>query len=140
MERVYLVTEQGTDFTDCGSSNIMGIFTNRDLAQSFVDSFENLPERKISIEVHSLNPNKAELKQNYKCYLIRMTRDGEVVEKTISDLPPFLSCVEKPYDATPVGFDCNGDLYYNTYARDIDHAVDICNKERLQLIAQNKWS
>jgi hypothetical protein len=135
---VCIVTEV-ENFDGYPSKEIAGIFTELESAQVFIDSFDHYEGRTIRIEEYILNPFLTELRYGYNCYFLRMKKDGECFEVGLADSPPNTCLDYDPNWFPKFGFDVNGDLFCHTYARDEQHAVKICNKERLQLIAQNKW-
>lgn len=137
MKKNYVVIKE-ENFDGSPSEVILGVFTSKRLAQAFIDSFHYVDWIQLRIEVHFLNPFESELRQGYKCFLVRMTREGQVNEAGISD-PPLVPLCDEFLHVPPVGFDAYGNLYCNCYAEDLDHSIEICNKERLNLIAQNKW-
>jgi hypothetical protein len=138
MKKVYAVIRE-EDYDGCPSQDIMGIFTEKESAQKFIDSFDHAEGRTIRIEEYLLNPFQAELEHGLKCYFLRMKKDGIAFEVGRADTPPNTRLDLDPRLFPKFGFDVNGDLYCRTYAKDEKHAIRICNKKRLSLIAQNKW-
>lgn len=130
MKKVYLVS-RGTqdDYMACA------IFDTKELAQSFIDSFDNDSDFN-EIEEWIINPMEAEMKANLKPFYIRMNKEGKVyfVSNCASDFV---------YDEIKrrIVFRFNDkdlmDIYL--FATDEKNALEIANEKRIKLIESEKW-
>lgn len=127
-KKIYLVTS-GT-YSDYG---IDAVFTTRELAQAFIDSFEKSFYIEIRIEERILNPKEKEIRKGFKAYFVRMTKKGQV--KDCYHSKSSYCFVE----GKTFSFDIDDNLYCHVFAKDDKHAIKIVNEKRGQLIALDRW-
>ena len=126
---MYVVTSG--EYSDYG---IDAIFSSKELAQKFIDSFEDRSYSRFNgIEEYPLDPFERELKEGYKPYFLRMDKEGNASDIQIEDSAYGF---EDPYEN---GFDVNNGMYIHCYAKDETHAIKICNEKRVQIIESDKW-
>lgn len=127
---VFLVTHGNySDYKVCA------VFTEKALAEKYINSFEENSYEDFRIENYILNPYNKELSNDYKPYFLRMTREGKCTEIIIKD-----SSFGFESGDIDFGFDINKNMYISIFAKDEIHAIKIANEKRVQLLANNKWS
>ncbi len=128
LQAVFLVTRgEYSDYRVCG------VFTDKKLAQKYIDSFVKI-YKEFRIENYTLNPYQHELKNDYKPFFLRMTKEGNCTEIRIKD-----SSYGFEEENIYFGFDIDKDLCISIFAKDEKHAIKIANEKRVQLIASNRW-
>lgn len=127
-EEVFIVTSG--DYSDYG---IDAVFLTKDLAQRFIDSFDENQYTRFRIENHKLNPFKIELRKGYSAFFVRMDKQGNCKESYKYDTS-FGFNSDKSY-----GFDIRDNIYNHVFAKDSIHAIKITNEKRAELIALDKW-
>jgi len=126
---IYVVTSG--EYSDYG---IDAIFTSKELAQKFVDSFNS---GYFNIEEWDLDPNATHLKQNRKPYFLRIDKLGEVYDiESPSSAYGFKqeiaeSTISYTHDKSLMNIYC--------FANDEINAVKIANEKRSQILAANLW-
>ena len=131
MGKVFVVTS-GT-YSDY---SIDSIFTNRELAQSFIDVFKD-DWNTMEIEEWDLDPNKTHVKQNRKPYFLRINKNGD-----ISDLSLANSTYYFKEDIPKAKISYTRDFEWmniNCFADDENHAVKIAGEKMAQILATNSW-
>jgi hypothetical protein len=128
-EKIYLVTSGS--YSDYG---VDAVFTTRDLAQSFIDSFKEGSFEMMGIEEWDLNPFERQIRDGFYPYFVRMTKGGECTEIRKSD-----SAYGFTNSYAEYRFDTRNAIYTHVFARDEAHAIKITNERRAQIIATNKW-
>jgi len=131
MNKVYVVTSG--QYSDYG---IDAIFTTKELAEKFIDSFlKNYNE--MEIEEWDLNPNEQHLKQNRKPYFLRINKEGNVSDVEQRD-SSFGFKQNIPVCNTSYTHD---KLWLNVecFADDESHAVKIAGEKRTQILASDSW-
>ena len=123
MKKIFVVTSG--EYSDY---SISGIFSTKQLAQKYIDSFGNRDVYSSfnKIEVHNLDPFEIELRDGYKPYFLRMDKDGNV-----SDIKVVTSSHGFDDRTGGDGFDINGRMYVYVYAENEIHAIKICNEKHL---------
>lgn len=129
LQAVFLVTRG--DYSDY---RVCAVFTEKALAEKYINSFKGNPYEAFRIENYALNPYGYELKNDYKPFFLRMTKEGNCTEINIKD-----SSYGFEDEDTGMGFDINKNMYISIFAKDETHAIKIANKKRVQLIAENHW-
>ena len=104
---------------------VNAIFDDIEIAKLYQKAF-----RCDDIEEYELNPHTEELKQGYKPYFVRMSKNGDLI-----DIEECGSCYEP---ATHL--DINNNMYTQCMATSKEHAVKIANERRAMLIASDKWN
>lgn len=128
-QTVFLVTHG-----DYAEYSVCAVFTEKTLAEKYVNSFRETHFGKLEIEECTLNPYQHELKKGYKPFFVRMTKGGDCIEVYIEN-----TTVGFKKGGVNVGFDYFGNIYINTFAKDEAHAIKIANEKRVQLITENGW-
>ena len=128
MKKVFLVTRG--DYSDY---RVCAVFSDEKLAQKYIDSF-NLTYDEFKIEEYELDIYKNELRENYKPFFLRMTKEGNCTEIRIQK--ESYSFEDGKID---IGFDKDKNMYISIFAKDEKHAIKIANEKRAQLIAENNW-
>jgi hypothetical protein len=136
MKRVFIVTERFDFDKDTDEDLIIGIYTTKELAESFVKCFSPEPNCNIKIKEQPVDFFKSELNNGLMYYFVRMTRGGKVYE---AELNPFSPKVESLRFFNRIGFCVENNLYCSCFAKDIKDAIRICNEKRLQILAENRW-
>lgn len=126
---VFLVTRG--DYSDY---RVCAVFTEKSLAEKYIDSFKINSCEEFRIEIYQLNPFSFELKNDYKPFFLRMKRDGECTEIYVSDSPYGFE-----NENIDIGFDIHKNMYISIFAKDETHAIKIANEKRVQLIAEDLW-
>lgn len=129
---IYIVTSG--EYSDYG---IDAIFSTKELAQKFVDSFNSERWDKLDIEEWDLDPNSQHLKQNRKPFFLRIDKSGQVTEiESASSTFGFRNEMKEP----SISYTKNLELM-NIYcfADDEKHAVKIASEKRSQILAANLW-
>lgn len=129
LQAVFLVTRG--DYSDY---RVCAVFTEKSLAEKYIDSFKVNSYEEFRIENYQLNPFSFELKNDYKPFFLRMKRDGECTEIYVKD-----SSYGFEDEDIDVGFDIHKNMYISIFAKDETHAIKIANEKRVQLIAENRW-
>ena len=126
-QHVYLVTRG--DYSDY---SVVAVFTEKKLAEKYIDSFKKSQYSEFRIEVYTLNPHEEQLKKDYKPYIVRMAKNGYVIQ---------IDILESHYnlDNPNIKFDVNNYMVLYLFAKDKKHAIKIANEKRGQLIALNRW-
>lgn len=128
MNKVYVVTSGSDD--DFGG--VDAIFTDRDLAQKYIDSFGEMHNDFNYIEECEINPFEFELNNGYKPYYVVIDKQGKIEECKIS-----YSSSGFENENRRCGFYVTNDIYVHVFAKDENHAIKIANEKRVQLIAMN---
>lgn len=131
MNKVFVVTS-GT-YSDY---SIDSIFTTRELAQSFIDSF-NSEWNTMEIEEWDLDPNKNHINQKRKPYFLRINKNGDVSDLELSD-----NASGFKQDMPQAEISYTRDLEWmniKCFARNKNHAVKIAGEIRAQILANNSW-
>jgi hypothetical protein len=131
METIIYVVTRGkySDYRICN------LFSTKELAQLFIDSFTNEDCSAFRIHSYKLDNLAHELQQGYRPFSLKMTKEGEVYD------------IEDEYDVSDCDFIndkqniefINDELWMSVYAKDIEHAIKIVNEKRLELIGLNYW-
>ena len=129
LQAVFLVTRG--DYSDY---RVCAVFTEKALAEKYIDSFKGNSYDEFRIEKYTLNPYQYELKHGYKPFFLRMTKDGNCTEINVKD-----SSFGFEDEDIDVGIDVNKNMYISIFAKDETHAIKIANEKRVQLIAENRW-
>ena len=132
MKKIYVVTSGS--YSDYG---IDAIFDSRELAQSFIDSFDKSRGWTDfnDIEEWELNPNEPELKMNRKAYNLRMNKEGETQNSVEHSKSTY-----GHREGLSISFTINSEwMNVNCYADDEQHAIKIANEKRTQILALNRW-
>lgn len=130
--KIYVVT--------CGEYSdyrISGVFTNKELAQKFCDTFnsgEGGWGDDHGIEEYDANPHELELTQGYKPYFLRMDREGNA-----SDIEQRGSSYGFGADEGSYGFDVRQNLYHHCLAKDEQRAIKITAELKSQIINRGEW-
>ena len=125
MKEIYLVTSGS--YSDYG---VVAVFDSMELAKKYVNSCKKDYYLPTNIEVFELNPDKESLRNGYKAYQVRMTKEGDTVTVTQQEGTPSTHSYFDKHDNT---------LVSHVFARDSIHAVKIVNEKRLGVLAENKW-
>lgn len=129
LQAVFLVTRgYYSDYRVCA------VFTEKPLAEKYIDSFKENSYEAFRIENYPLNPYQYELKNDYKPFFLRMTKEGNCTEINVKD-----SSYGLEDENVDVGFDIHKNMYISVFAKDETHAIKIANEKRVQLIAENSW-
>ncbi len=126
-KHIYIVTSG--EYSDY---RIDGCFTLEKDALKYIKCFLS-QEDVVRVEKHLLNPVLKEMNKDYKCYFVRMNKDGDVDELYQTNFDGASCLVE-------YRFDRSGCLYLDCLARDEKHAVKIVNEKRIQILAMNLWN
>ena len=129
LQAVFLVTRG--DYSDY---RVCAVFTEKPLAEKYIDSFKGNSYEAFRIENYTLNPYHYELKNDYKPFFLRMTKEGNCTEINVKD-----SSYGFEDEDVDFGFDVNKNMYISIFAKDETHAIKIANEKRVQLIAENRW-
>lgn len=129
LQAVFLVTRG--DYSDY---RVCAVFTEKALAEKYIDSFKGNSYEEFRIENYTLNPYQYELKNDYKPFFLRMTKEGNCTEINVKD-----SSYGFEDEDIDVGFDIHKNMYISIFAKDETHAIKIANEKRVQLIAENRW-
>ena len=129
LQAAFLVTRG--DYSDY---RVCAVFTEKALAEKYIDSFKGNSYEEFRIENYALNPYQYELKNDYKPFFLRMTKEGNCTEINVKD-----SSYGFEDEDIDFGFDVNKNMYISIFAKDETHAVKIANEKRVQLIAGNRW-
>ena len=129
LQAVFLVTRG--DYSDY---RVCAVFTEKALAEKYIHSFKGNSYEEFRIENYTLNPYQYELKNDYKPFFLRMTKDGNCTEIYVKD-----SSYGFEGEDIDFGFDVNKNMYISIFAKDEKHAIKIANEKRVQLIAKNRW-
>lgn len=129
MKNIFVVTRG--DYSDY---RICAVFTEKELAEKYVNSFKEDDWSKPRIEIYSLNPYEHQLKNNYKPFFLRMQKDGTCTEIYVKD-----SSYGFESEELNIGFDIHKNMHISIFAKDEKHAIKIANEKRVQLIATNQW-
>jgi hypothetical protein len=130
MKTVYVITSgSGEDF------NVSNVFTTRELAQKFIDSFKG-SYTDFEIVEFETNPYKRELEAGMKYYNSIMKRCGEwdrIVGYTYEDV---YTNRNFKYSITKerVG------IYFKGWANSEEEVFEILDRERTRLISKGLWS
>lgn len=132
MNKVYVVTSG--QYSDYG---IDAIFTTKELAEKFIDSFLKM-YNEMEIEEWDLNPNEQHLKQNRKPYFLRINKNGNISDVEQRD-SSFGFKQNIPVANTSYTHD---KLWLNVecFADDEAHAVKIAGEQRARLLASDLWA
>ena len=113
---------------------IDAIFDTKELAQAFINSFNDKYNDFNDIEEYGLNPSELDLKANRKAFNLVMDKDGN------------LQRIEHSYSAyshkygLEISFTNKKDfMNVNCFADDEKHAVKIANEKRTEILALNRW-
>lgn len=106
----------------------------RHLLKILFDSFKGNSYEEFRIENYTLNPYQYELKNDYKPFFLRMTKEGNCIEINVKD-----SFTVLKIEDINVEFDIHKNMYISIFAKDETHAIKIANEKRVQLIAENRW-
>lgn len=135
MNQVYIVTQSITsDGRD--STDILGVFTTKKLAELFINSYSKIPGSSMEINTQTINPFKVQLKQGLKYYFLRMTTEGKADDIELCPYTPQEETV--PY-SNHVSFGLDNILLCYCFAKDEKDAIRICNEERMKILDENKW-
>jgi len=129
LQAVFLVTRG--DYSDY---RVCAVFTEKALAEKYIDSFKGNSYEQFRIENYTLNPYQYELKNDYKPFFLRMTKEGNCTEINVKD-----SSYGFEDEDIDFGFDVNKNMYISIFAKDETHAIKVANEKRVQLIAENRW-
>lgn len=129
LQAVFLVTRG--DYSDY---RVCAVFTEKALAEKYIDSFKGNSYNEFRIENYTLNPYQYELKNDYKPFFLRMTKEGNCIEINVKD-----SSSGFEDEGIVVGFDIHKNMYISIFAKDETHAIKIANEKRVQLIAKNRY-
>ena len=128
LKEIYIVTSgEYSDYDICAA------FTDKELAEKYAKTFNNRYDEH-RVETYPLNIFSKELKEGYKPYFLRMTKEGVCTEIEIKDNSYGFDSENLQY-----GFDIQMNLHISIMAKDEQHAIKIANEKRVQLIANNKW-
>jgi hypothetical protein len=130
MKKIYLVT-QG-NYSDY---HVVSAFSEKALAQSFIDSFVSNEDDSIEIEEYEIDKLSEQLRNGYKAYSVLMEKDGNYIEvEQVSCLYP-----EKAQRET-VEYSYHKEyMTTSMFAKDEKHAVKIANERRIRAIMANHW-
>lgn len=133
MKTIYVVTSGS--YSDYG---IEGVFTERELAQSFIDAFVN-PYEGMDIEEWPLDPHRNDLMKKRKVFLVSIDKEGNADALPQSRSPYLLN--KEEYGFPPgISFRDNKKIMNCVcFANDDKHAIKIANEKRIQFLALNKW-
>ena len=149
-EKLYCVTSGSWD-----SYGIVAIFNTKELAEKFRDSFNKKPYADDDDEIENfrgdsvneeikempLNPNKEELLLGFKAYNLEINKQGETknVEQAVN--PIYLrNCGYYTYPyAYGEPIEKKEYMFVSCYAKDENHAIEIANKKRLEILEKNIW-
>lgn len=127
-DKIYLVTSG--QYSDYG---VDAVFNSRELAQKFIDVFSHGSYNEMRIEERVLNPKEKEIRQGFKPFFVRMTKEGIVKECVIEDsIYGFMGNINH-------NFDLKDNLYNHVFASSEEHAIKATNELRGMIIAANKW-
>jgi len=129
LQAVFLVTRgEYSDYRVCA------VFTEKALAEKYIDSFKVNSYEEFRIENYNLNPYQYELKNDYKPFFLKMTKEGNCIEINVMN-----SSYGFEDEDINIGFDIHKNMYISIFAKDETHAIKIANEKRVQLIAENRW-
>ena len=128
MKTIFVVT--AGEYSDYG---IEAMFDEESLAKAYIASVKSSSYSQMRIETYNLNPHEKQLRLGYKCYLVRMTKDGICPEMYQSD-----TVFDGGDNDTPF-FDFNNNLVMTVFAKDKQHALKIVNERRIEIKAFKKW-
>ncbi len=131
MKTVFVVTSG--EYSDYG---IDAMFSTRELAQKFIDSF-NDKYSDMDIEEWDLDPNKQHLKQNRKPYFLRINKVGDISDLRVCD-----SSFGFKHDIPEAAISYTHGLEWmnlHCFADDDNHAIKIAGEKRAQILAANLW-
>ena len=130
MKKIYLVT-QG-NYSDY---HVVSAFSEKALAQSFIDSFVKNDYEPLEIEEYEIDKLSEQLRNGYKAYSVLMEKDGTCIEVEQ------VSCLY-PEKAQRESISFSYDKKYmdtSMFAKDEKHAVKIANERRIRAIMANHW-
>lgn len=123
-KKIYVVTSGS--YSDY---HIDGIFDDKGLAQSFIDSFDIRDSwDKMSIEEWDLNGGG--YKKGLKFYFVRFKPNSSDVENVNLDLDPD--------NEICFGIDIGGGFYIKVWGKDEKHAIKVANEKRAMYLANNQ--
>ena len=127
MKKIYLVT-QG-NYSDY---RVVSAFSEKALAQSFIDSFVENDYEPMQIEEYDIDEFSEQLRKGYKAYFVFMAKDGTCIDvKQQESAPRLLESISFSYDKKNMGT--------SMFAKDEKHAVKIANERRIREIMANHW-
>jgi hypothetical protein len=126
MAKVFIVT-QGDYF----ENRICAVFSDKTLAEKYVLAFGDLCGSALSVEEWDLDPFAGQLQQGFKPYLIKMNKQGQMLDLAPQTLP-FA-------DADSFCFDIQNNLQLKLFASDQEQAESAANLKRAGLIASGRW-
>lgn len=126
MKKVFIVT-RGEEY-----SSVLGIFSSKQLAQQYIDSFEYTGDFN-EVEERVLNPYEEQLNKGYMPFTLCMMKDGSGIEIQPLTFPLDLDG-ESDISCAKLG----DQLVFSLFAKDEKHAIELANKERLRLIAEKR--
>ena len=103
--------------------SIEAVFSSEKKAQLLVNILDD-----ARIETYEID--SVEIKEGHRCYIVRMKKDGTVVDVYQS---------RTSIDDIAVSFDLHKNLWSFQFAKDEEHAIKIANERRAQIIANNMW-
>jgi len=113
---------------------IVALFTTRDLAQRFIDSFM-AKDDSAEIEEYDLNPNGISMRKNIFPFLVEMGKSGNIIRCNVTNDSFGFSDNEHSvfirHNELSISCRC--------WAKDEKHAIKITNEKRTQLIALDRW-
>lgn len=110
---------------DYSDYRVCAVFTEKPLAENYIDSFKGNSYEIFRIENYTLNPYQYELKNDYKLFFLRMTKEGNCTEIKVKD-----SSYGFEDEDIDVGFDIHKNMYISIFAKDETHAIKIANKKK----------
>jgi hypothetical protein len=126
MNNVYIVTS-GEYSAYC----ISAVFSEKELAQKYIDSFEKPKWDSYFIEEYDLNPYAKEIKKGYLPYFVKMSKNGDCIDVRINKTDGL--------EYNELLLDSNNNVRFSLFAKDEKHAIKIANEKRIQLIVNNVW-
>ena len=123
MSNVYIVTSG-----EYSAYRICAVFSEKELAQKYIDSFERPEWDSYFIEEYDLNPYAKEIKKGYLPYFVKMSKNGDCMSSYKTDDMEYADCV----------LDSNN-MRFSVFAKDEKHAIKIANEKRIQLIVNDVW-
>lgn len=126
MAKVYIVTSG-----DYFETRICAIFSGRKLAEKYIRSFGDLCGGSLQVEEWELDPFAGQLKQGFKPYQIKMSKQGRMLELAPQALPFS--------DNDSVCFDIQNNIQLKLFARDLKQAQRTANIKRAVMITSGRW-
>jgi len=126
MDKVYVVT-QGDYF----ENRLCAIFSDKTLAETYIRAFGDFCGEELAVEEWDLDPFAGQLQQGFKPYLVKMNKQGQMLDLAPQTLP-FA-------DADSFCFDIQNNLQLKLFASDQEQAESAANLKRAGLIASGRW-